>query len=102
MQLPVLKKTNDCFNASFETKGDLNSENLILAADAKWAKDHHLELHPAITINDFTYRGDIDFVDVREAICAAYQKRPNQCKLEEIWEAESGKRPYAPGEGSET
>ena len=72
VQVPVLDQVKECYSASFEIKGDLESENTILAADAKWAKDHHLDLHPTITINDFTYRGDIDFKDVREAICAAY------------------------------
>ena len=58
-------------------------------------------MHPAITINDFTYRGDIDFVDIREAICAAYHERPNHCNLGEIWANESGLKPYADGEGME-
>ena len=61
---------------------------MILKADNKWAKDRHLEFHPTITINDFTYRGNIEFKDIREAICAGYQKRPEHCNLEEIWTAE--------------
>lgn len=80
----------------------MESNNKILEADAKWAKDHHLELHPAITINDFTYRGDIEFADIREAICAAYQERPNHCNLDEIWEKEAGERPYIHGQSVET
>lgn len=38
-----------------------------------------------MTINDFTYRGDIDFTDIREAICASYNKAPSNCNLERIW-----------------
>ena len=61
----------------------------MLEADSKWAKEHHLDFHPSITINDFSYRGDIEFADIREAICAAYQERPQHCNLDEIWSKES-------------
>ena len=54
------------------TNGDLESDNKLLADDMAWAKDNNIDYHPTITINNFTYRGDIDFVDVREAICSAY------------------------------
>ena len=101
VQVPVLSQVEDCFNESFAQEDDYDSENTILQADAQWAKDHHLELHPAITINDFTYRGDIDFVDIREAICAAYHERPNHCNLGEIWASEYNLRPYEEGEGIE-
>ena len=53
-----------------------------------------MAFHPAITINDFTYRGDINFADIREAICAAYLERPAHCNLEEIWKQKSAERPY--------
>ena len=62
-----------------------------------WSHEHHLDYHPSITINDFTYRGDIDFADIREAICAAYQERPSHCDLEQIWTKERSQRPYAEG-----
>ena len=78
---PVVK----CRGDSFETVNDYESNNSMLDADHVWAKEHHLEFHPTITINDFTYRGDIDPTDIREAICAAYQERPQHCNLGEIW-----------------
>ena len=34
--------------------------------------EHHIDYHPSITLNDFTYRGDISQRDLTEAICAAY------------------------------
>jgi hypothetical protein len=67
--LPAVEK---CVSDSFEVPDDYESLNLMLDSDSKWAKEHHLDFHPSITINDFTYRGDIDFADIREAICAAY------------------------------
>ncbi len=77
------------------TLDDLESDNLILRADTLWTLDHHLDFHPTITINDFTYRGDIEFADIREAICAAYQERPKHCNLGEIWLSESTETPFA-------
>jgi len=73
---PMQRKIASCVDKSFEVHGDRESKNKALEADALWAKKMHLDYHPSITINDFTYRGDIDFADIREAICAAYQERP--------------------------
>ena len=87
-------KVDACVRDSFEQPGDFESKNTVLQADLKWAKDHHLDFHPSITINDFSYRGDIEFQDIREAICAAYQERPSTCDLDEIWASESTLRPY--------
>ena len=84
-----LPQVESCVNDSFEIPGDYESNNMMLETDSKWAKDHHLDFHPSITINDFTYRGDIEFADIREAICAAYQKRPDHCNLDKIWENEA-------------
>ena len=77
-----LPQVESCVEESFEVAGDKESNNLMLEADSKWAKDHHLDFHPSITINDFSYRGDIEFADIREAICAAYQTRPDHCNLD--------------------
>ena len=57
---------------SFEIPEDVESNNKILQADSEWANEHRLAFHPSITINDFTYRGNIEFNDIHEAICAAY------------------------------
>jgi len=83
---PLKQQVKECVENSWATPGDMESDNLILLADQQWAIDHHLDFHPSITINDFTYRGDIEFADIREAICAAYQERPQHCNLDKIWE----------------
>ena len=41
-----------------------------------------------------TFRGDFDFVDIREAICKGYAERPAHCKIEEIWQKEKSMRPF--------
>ena len=73
--------------------GDLESDNKLLRDDMLWASDNNIDYHPTITINNFTYRGDIDFVDVREAICSAYSIRPKDCTLDEIWNTEPTQNP---------
>ena len=65
-------EVDKCVQDSFEIRGDLESDNKLLAADMAWALEHNVDYHPTITINNQTYRGDIDFVDVREAICSAF------------------------------
>lgn len=71
--LPTIQTDVDkCLQDSFVNRGDLESDNKLLADDMAWAREHNIDYHPTITINNFTYRGDIDFVDVREAICSAY------------------------------
>ena len=69
---PIKSNVANCVDTSFELLGDLESNNKILESDMTWTHEHHLDFHPSITINNFTYRGDIEFADIREAICAAY------------------------------
>jgi len=40
-----------CVDYSFERKGDLESENKILAEDKRVEQEEKLKLHPALTIN---------------------------------------------------
>ena len=89
----ISQEVDRCLQDSFELRGDMESDNKLLADDMAWARQHNIDYHPTITINNFTYRGDIDFVDVREAICAAYQERPGGCTLDEIWNAEPSQNP---------
>lgn len=91
--LQFRSKVEACVEDSFAEPGNLDSENTMLAADREWALKNHIDFHPTVTINDFTYRGDIDFADIREAICAAYEKRPKNCDLDEIWKQEASMRP---------
>ena len=75
-----------CIRDSFEASGDIESDNWMLREDRDWANSHHIDFHPAITINDFTYKGEISQVDLTEAICSAYNQRPESCNLGKIWE----------------
>ena len=88
-------KVKKCLANSFETPGDYESDNQILAEDVDWIKEHHLNFHPAITVNDMTFRGDFDFVDIREAICKSYSERPAHCSIDEIWKSKKSMRPFS-------
>lgn len=67
----------------------------MLAADKLWASQHNLIAHPTILINDFTYRGDIDYVDLKQAICSAYRVRPENCNIAAALEDAANINEYA-------
>jgi hypothetical protein len=54
-----------CIGDSFIDDKDFESNNELLEVDKQWASKHNLISHPTILINDFTYRGDIDFKDLK-------------------------------------
>jgi hypothetical protein len=37
-------------------------------------------MHPAITLNKFTYRGYLDGKDIFNAICQSYKKPQEECR----------------------
>jgi hypothetical protein len=78
---PYVNEIVACIGNSFEDPNDFESMNTMLAADVAWAKQHNLISHPTILINDFTYRGDIDFKDLKQAICSAYNVRQDYCNV---------------------
>jgi hypothetical protein len=62
---PFIEKIAKCVGDSFVDNEDYESANLILAADKIWGGKHNLIAHPSILINDFTYRGDVDYRDLK-------------------------------------
>lgn len=62
----------------------MESTNRILEEDREWALQHNVHYHPTITINNFTYRGNINFKDIREALCSAYTKKVGMCDLQKV------------------
>jgi hypothetical protein len=75
-----------CVEGSFVRRGDgLIIDNTILAEDTNWAKNLGIFLHPSVTINNITYRGDINGYDVFRAICAGFSSQPDVCKGQNIF-----------------
>jgi hypothetical protein len=62
-------------------------DNKLLSEDRKWAKDMGVFMHPSITINNITYRGDLNGYDIFRAVCAGFSDQPNVCKGDNIFEA---------------
>ena len=44
-------------------------------------------MHPSITINNITYRGDLNGYDIFKAVCAGFMDQPNVCKGDNIFTA---------------
>lgn len=67
------KAIDSCVAKSFSKPGNKESMNKILQEDREWADLNGLAWHPAVTINNYTYRGDFDGEDVFQAVCAGFQ-----------------------------
>jgi len=58
------------------------ADNTILKKDAEQMKKLGIHHNPAITINDYLYRGDLDGQDIFEGICSTFRTkklRPKYC-----------------------
>ena len=42
-------------------------------------------MHPSITINNITYRGDLNGYDIFRAVCAGFSEQPDMCKGDNIF-----------------
>ena len=58
--------------ASFEEPGNVDSDNRILREDSAFASKFGIVIHPQLTINNITYRGDFNGYDIFRAICAGF------------------------------
>ena len=61
-------------------------DNKLLKEDREWATKLGIVLHPAVTINNITYRGDINGYDVFRAICAGFKDAPDVCKGDNVFD----------------
>ena len=43
-------------------------------------------LHPSITINNITYRGELEGFDIFKAICAGFLEQPDVCKGDKVYQ----------------
>jgi len=60
-----------CYDASFETEGDYNSNNMLLEKDEAVEVELGIFLHPGISINNITYKGYLEGEDIHNAVCAS-------------------------------
>jgi len=78
------KNITECVENSFVERGNYNSENMFLKEDLLWMRIMEVNTHPAITINNHTYTGDMDGLDIAKAICASFKTRPQYCDREKL------------------
>ena len=73
---------SECVTTSFD-KGDTRRDNWMLAYDQQLGKDLSITLNPTITINNRTYHGDLDGLDIFHALCTSFEfkSRPEQCDV---------------------
>jgi hypothetical protein len=71
---------------SFVTSGDYSSDNKLFKEDRWWSNKLGIVVHPSLTINNITYRGDITGYDIFRAICAGFHTQPEICKGVNIFE----------------
>lgn len=75
------EKVSKCVQESF-VRGKLGdiTDNKILAEDAQLASMMGIFLHPSVSINNITYRGDLNGMDIFRAVCVGFSDAPDICK----------------------
>ncbi len=56
----------------------------MLDDDRNWAKKYGIVVHPSITINNITYRGEMEGIDIFKAICTGFKDRPEVCRGDKV------------------
>lgn len=75
-----------CVRTSFVTdQSGVITDNKLLREDRKWSDLLGVFMHPSITINNITYRGDLNGYDIFRAVCAGFSDQPNVCKGDTIF-----------------
>jgi len=74
-----------CFNAQFDNRGR-EPVVTLLEEDRQWAKTFGINMHPSISINNITYRGDFNGFDIFKAICAGFLEQPEICKGDKVFQ----------------
>mmetsp|Transcript_28897 Transcript_28897/g.27797 ORF Transcript_28897/g.27797 Transcript_28897/m.27797 type:complete len:299 (-) Transcript_28897:73-969(-) len=75
---------NMCMDDSFE-HGDDSKDNKYLKEDRQLSRQLGIMMHPSVTINNITYKGEITGYDVFKAICAGFLTKPDICKGSNIY-----------------
>lgn len=82
------ESVDKCVRASFVTSEEGQvTDNKLLREDRKWSDQLGVFMHPSITINNITYRGDLNGYDIFKAVCAGFMDQPNVCKGDNIFTA---------------
>lgn len=81
-----IEQVSNCYLNSYVKNAGKVVDNKILKEDREWSQRLGIILHPAITINNITYRGDLNGYDIFRAVCAGFKDVPNICKGDNVFE----------------
>jgi len=70
----------------FGKSDNARTHNRLLQEDREWANRLGVILHPSISINNITYRGDVNGYDIFRAVCAGFLEQPRVCKGDNVFE----------------
>ncbi len=73
-----------CISSQYVQKNKLTTIKLF-EEDRLWANKLGIVLHPSVTINNITYRGEIEGFDIFKAICAGFLEQPEVCKGDNVF-----------------
>jgi hypothetical protein len=68
-----------CVEQSFSSSNHATAQNSILAAQRDKFLESGIFYFPIIQINNQTFRGDLEYDEIRLAICAGFKTRPKIC-----------------------
>ena len=69
------EQVSKCVRASFvKDENGVITDNKILREDRIWSNTVGVFIHPSMTINNVSYRGDINGYDIFRAVCAGFKE----------------------------
>jgi len=74
------KKVENCMESSFSQSGNYSTDNKLLKKERDELIKAGIFFFPAVIINSQTMRGDIEPLEVLQAICAGFKDTPDTCK----------------------
>lgn len=80
-----IDEVDRCVASQFQQNGKITTIKL-LEEDREWAKKLGIVLHPSVTINNITYRGELEGFDIFKAICAGFLDQPDVCKGDKVFQ----------------
>jgi hypothetical protein len=75
-----IKKVKTCVAASFQGDNHAINDNTLLREQRQAWSEINLGFYPAVTINNQTYRGDLEAEAVFIAICSGFDSQPEVCR----------------------
>lgn len=79
------KAVDDCVNSAQRRAGSSRSTKIdLFEDDNKFSKQIGVVMHPSISINNITFRGEINGMSVFKGICAGFLEQPDVCKGDQV------------------